>query len=76
MEKVVIYLGKNEQSLGTTFVALSRVKNYKDFIIVQITLERLQKISRSSNLKPRMEEEKRIVEVFRNTLNFHQNLSL
>ena len=53
MDKVVIDLGKNEQSLGNTFIALSREKT-KDFIIVPFTLERLQNISRSSNLKPRM----------------------
>ena len=76
MNRVVIDLGKNEQSLGTTFVALSRVKNYKDFIIAPFSLERLQKISRSSNLKPRMEEEKRILDIFQNTMKYHQNLFL
>ena len=30
LEKVVIDLGKTEQSLGLTFVALSRVKSHKD----------------------------------------------
>ena len=38
MGKIVIDLGKNEQSLGITFDALSRVKNYKDFIIAPFSL--------------------------------------
>ena len=33
LDKVVIDLGKNERSLGLAFVALSRVKNFKDFLI-------------------------------------------
>ena len=31
--KVVVDLGKNERSLGLAFVALSRVKNHRDFLI-------------------------------------------
>ena len=33
LDKVVIGLGKSERSLGLAFVALSRVKNYKDFLV-------------------------------------------
>ena len=72
MGKIVIDLGKNEQSLGITFVALSRVKNYKDFIIAPFSLERLQKISQFSNLKPRIEEENGIDKIFKKTVvNYH-----
>ena len=63
MGKIVIDLGKNEQSLGITFVALSRVKNNRDFIIAPFSLERIQKISQSSNLKPRIVGENRIDEI-------------
>ena len=59
MGKKVIHLNKNEQSLGITFFPLSSVKSYKDFIIAPFSLESLQKISKSSNLKPRIEEENR-----------------
>ena len=38
IEKAVIDLGKKEMSLGLTFVALSRLKNYKDFLIKPFTL--------------------------------------
>jgi hypothetical protein len=44
LDKVVIDLGNCEKSLGLTFVALSRVKSYKDFLIEPFTLERLEKI--------------------------------
>ena len=76
MKRVIIDLGKNEQSLGTTFAALSRVKYYKDFMIATFTLERLQKISRSSNNIPRINEEKRILDVFQNIMKNNQYLFL
>ena len=60
LEKVVIDLGKSEQSLGLTFVALSRVKKFKDFIIKSFPLDRISKIKDSTSLKPRVLEEKRI----------------
>jgi ATP-dependent exoDNAse (exonuclease V) alpha subunit len=58
--KAVIDLGKKEQTLGLTFVALSRLKKFTDFVIQSMTLERIQKLSQSTMLKPRIEEEKRI----------------
>ena len=39
LDKVVIDLGKNERSLGLTFVALSRGKNVNDFLIQPFTLD-------------------------------------
>ena len=60
MKKAVINLGKSERTLGLTFVALSRLCSYKDFLIYPFNLERLEKISASTCLKPRLEEEKRI----------------
>ena len=59
LEKVVIDLGKTEQSLGLIFVALSRVKKFKDFIINSFPLDRISKIKDSTSLKPRVLEEKR-----------------
>ena len=49
-------------------MALSRLKNYKDFLIQPFTLERLQSISRSTCLKPRIDEEKRLKEMSVKTL--------
>ena len=69
IQKAVIDLGKKEQSLGLTFVALSRLKNFKDFLIKPFTLERLNKISQSISLKPRLDEEKRIYQIVHKTLN-------
>ena len=34
IDKAVIDLGKSETSLGLTFVALSRLKNFNDFLIL------------------------------------------
>ena len=74
MEKIVIDLGDTEKSLGLTFVALSRVKNYKDFLIEPLSLDRLAKISKSLSLKPRLEEEKRVDIIIKNTLDLFKHL--
>jgi ATP-dependent DNA helicase PIF1 len=75
LEKVVIDLGNNERSLGLTFVALSRVKNYKDFLIEAFCRDRLEKISQSSSLGPRLKEEARIEKILSNTKRNHSNIS-
>ena len=49
LKKAVIDLGSCERTLGLTFVALSRLCNYKDFIIQPFTLDRLKKISKGKN---------------------------
>jgi ATP-dependent DNA helicase PIF1 len=74
LDKVVIDLGKNERSLGLAFVALSRVKNYKDFLIEPFPLNRLTKIKNSNSLKPRVNEEKRMQIIVEKTLNIFNNL--
>ena len=56
------------------FVALSRVKNYKDFLIEPLSLDRLAKISKSLSLKPRLEEEKRVDIIIKNTLDLYKHL--
>ena len=60
LDKVIIDLGKKEMSLGITFVALSRVRKFTDFLIKSFCLDRLIKIKNSIMLKPRQDEEKRI----------------
>ena len=60
LAKAVIDLGDKEMSLGLTFVALSRMKNINDFILKPFPLERLQKISKSISLPPRLSEEIRL----------------
>ena len=74
LNKIVINLGSTELWLGTTFVALSRVKSYKDFLIEPFTLERLEKISKSDTLKFRLREESRINKIVNETLNTHKDL--
>jgi hypothetical protein len=74
LSKAVIDLGKKETSLGLTFVALSRLKNYKDLLLYPFTLERLQKISNSKSLQPRLNEEKRTKKIIENTLEKYLNL--
>ncbi len=48
------------KTLELSFVALSRLFNYKDFIIQPFCCDRLHKISQSTCLQPRLEEENRI----------------
>ena len=74
LDKVVIDLGKNGRSLGLAFVALSRVKNYKDFLIQPFPLDRLSKIKKSSSLPLRVEEENRIKKIVNSTLTKHNHL--
>ena len=58
--KVVVDLGKNEKSLGMAYVALSRVKHYSGLAVVPFPKSRLDNIKKSTNLKPRIEEEERL----------------
>ena len=72
LDKVIIDLGKKEMSLGITFVALSRVRKFTDFLIKPFCLDRLIKIKNSIMLKPRQDEEKRIENLITLTLsNFY-----
>ena len=59
-------------SLGLTYVALSRLKNFHNFLQQQlhaVLLKRLQKLSKSKSLLPRLEEEKRLDYLTQKTLN-------
>ena len=55
-------------SLGLTYVSLSRLKNFHNFLIMPFSLERLQKFSKSKSLLPRLEEEIRLDSLNQNTL--------
>ena len=60
LEQAVIDLGSTEHSFGLTFVALSRVKHINNLLIQPFPFDRLQKITNSSCLIPRLEEEERL----------------
>jgi ATP-dependent DNA helicase PIF1 len=74
LKKIIVELGKKESTLGISFVALSRVKNYKDFLIQPFPLDRLTKIKNSKLLNERVNEEIRIKEIVDITLNQYQFL--
>ena len=73
LSKAVIDLGKKEQTLGLTYVALSRLRNFNDFLIMPFSLERLQKLSNSKCLQPRLFEETRINDLAKSTYNTFYN---
>jgi ATP-dependent exoDNAse (exonuclease V) alpha subunit len=73
LSKAVIDLGKKEQTLGLTYVALSRLRNFNDFLIMPFSLERLQKFSNSKCLQPRLLEETRINDLVKSTYNTYYN---
>ena len=54
-------------SLGLTYVALSRLRNFKDFLIKPFSLERLKKLSKSKSLEPRLAEEIRLDALIKST---------
>ena len=50
-----------------TFVALSRVKKIEDLIVEPMTMERLQAPKKSCNLKYRLQKEKRLDDLAKET---------
>ena len=56
----MVDLGPSEKTLGLAFVALTRFKNVKHFLIQPFTYSRLQKIKESKSLLPRLNGEKRL----------------
>lgn len=50
-----------------TYVALSRVKKIEDLIVEPMTMERLQAPKKSCNLKYRLQEEKRLDDLAKET---------
>ena len=53
-------IGKSEQTLGITYVALSRVKQLSSLIVEPMTFDRPISVNKSANLKYRQEEEHRL----------------
>jgi hypothetical protein len=68
--------GNEEMSLGLTYVALSRIKNFKDFLIKPFSLERIKKLSQSKSLKPRLDEELRVDVLIKETYDKYYHLFL
>ena len=65
-------IGKSEQTLGITYVALSRVKQLSSLIVEPMTFDRLKSINKSANLKHREEEEHRLKQKSETTKCFFQ----
>ena len=74
LRKIIVESGKKESTLGITFVALSRVKNVKDFLIHPFPLDRLTKILNSKMLEIRVNVEKRIYQIVNKTHEKYQFL--
>lgn len=60
LKKTWVDLGPSEKTSGLTYVALSRVKKIEDLVVEPMTLERLQAPQKLTNLKYRLQEEKRL----------------
>lgn len=68
LKKAWVDLGPSEKSLGMTYVALSRVKKIEDLIVDPMTMDRLQAHKKSCNLKYRLQEEERLDDLAKETL--------
>ena len=58
---------KTEKTAGISYVAISRVKTLCSCIIEPMTFERLKGLRNSTNLKYRLEEEKKLDELAQDT---------
>lgn len=67
LKKAWVDLGPSEKCSGMTYVALSRVKKIEDLIVEPMTMERLQAPKKSCNLKYRLQEEKRLDDLAKET---------
>ena len=67
LPKAWIDIGQTEKTAGISYVAISRVKTLCSCIIEPITFERLKGLRNSTNLKYRLEEEKRLDELAQDT---------
>jgi ATP-dependent exoDNAse (exonuclease V) alpha subunit len=67
LSQAIIDLGSIEYTLGLTYVALSRLRHFNDFLIMPFPLERLEKLSSSKSLQPRLLEEARMNVIIDNT---------
>ena len=64
LPKAWVHIGKSEQTLGITYVALSRVKQLSSLVVEPMTFDRLKSIKKSNNLKYRQQEEQRLNRLF------------
>ena len=69
LPKAWVDIGKSEQTLGITYVALSRVKQLSSLVVEPMTFDRLKSIKNSMNLKYRQEEELRLKKLSEQTKN-------
>ena len=67
LPKAWIDIGQTEKTAGILYVAISRVKTLCSCIIEPMTFERLKGLRNSTNLKYRLEEEKRLDELAQDT---------
>lgn len=67
LKKAWVDLDPSEKCSGMTYVALSRVKKIEDLIVEPMTMERLQAPKKSCNLKYRLQEEKRLDDLAKET---------
>ena len=63
LDKSWVDIGSKETTLGTSYVAISRVRRLSSVIIEPITFERLKKINTAPNMKYRKLEEQRLCQL-------------
>ena len=68
LTKSWVDIGKKESTLGITYLAISRVRNLSSLVIEPMTLERLKNIKKMPTLKYRLTEEKRLLQISRQTV--------
>ena len=74
LPKAVIDLGKSEVTSGLTFVALSRLRRLEDGLFQPMTYDRLKNIRKSKRFEQRLNKEKRLAALFKETKSSFANL--
>ena len=64
LHQIIVNLGDSERTLGLAYTALTRVKNYKDILILPFNYERLQNIKKSTAFQNRKLEMERLENYF------------
>ena len=64
LPKTWVDIGKSEQTLGITYVGLSRVKQLSSLIVEPMSFDRLTSIKKLNALKYRQQEEERLNQLF------------
>lgn len=69
LSKGVIDFDKSERCLGSSYVQLTRFKNFNDFLLIPFAFDRItDKIKQCVNMIDRTNEEKRLKKLFLKTL--------